>query len=66
MIEHRSQHNKLSEMLDNYPEGYPCFMWWPRTKMLTPVKSMALCPQNAKLLQVEYYRPKASVEIQAD
>lgn len=65
-MEQMSQKNKLTKYLDQKPEGYPCFMWWPKLKILTPVKLLCFCKENAKFLQVEYYKPKSKVEKEKD
>jgi hypothetical protein len=71
-LEHRARRNPLTGYLDKYnaypddpskkegdfSNGYPCLMFWPKLQVLVPIKSMSICPENAKLLKVEYYRPK--------
>ena len=49
--------NKLTRMLNDYRNGFPCLMWWPQLQIFTPVKFMGPCDSNAKFLQVEYFKP---------
>lgn len=45
-------------MISEFPEGFPCMMWYPNERILVPVVSMNIDEFNARLLEVKYIKPK--------
>lgn len=41
-------------------------MWWPQTRALIPVKSMIISKENARYLEVKYFKPKDNGKIVND
>lgn len=58
--------NALSEFVNIYTEGPSVLMWWPQTRALIPVKSMIISKENARYLEVKYFKPKDNGKIVND